>query len=399
MTDVALDRPTPTRFGADLAWSEAAARPLRWAAGPGARASAAEMETLSLGLLRRDEPAAALARALRQDRTVTMAQIRSALDEGLTDESPAPLHDFFTAVEQRPDWVDDELLERGGQACRAFGLDTALVLTFGSLLGGYRTSAALEPLVRTGRLTGEETLRRIGETTAWWRGVTAPGGLKRDGDGWRLAVHVRVMHGLVNQMLEQDPTWDWAKRGVPINQYDQASTLGVFSTSFMLHVRLLGRRISRADSAAIMHLWSYVGWLMGVDEEWLPRTERQGRRVLYRMLSHDPPPDASSTALAKALMGIYDQAPMSPLRRRFERERGLSVATWLLGPSAMRDLELPARLPWYALFRVASNVFWSHIVGRLPGGQAVLINRSERWYAREIGRLYPGQTPAVGTLD
>jgi hypothetical protein len=356
------------------------------------------MERLSLGLLRRDEPAAALARALREERTVTMAQIRSALDEGLTDDSPAPLHDFFAAVEQRPDWVDDELLARGGRACRTFGIDTSLVLTFGSLLGGYRTSAALEPLVRTGRLTGEETLRRIGETGAWWRGVTAEDGLEREGEGWRLAVHVRIMHGLVNHMLERDPTWDWAQRGVPINQYDQASTLGVFSTSFMLHARLLGRRISRSDSAAIMHLWSYVGWLMGVDEEWLPRTERQGRKVLYRMLSYDPPPDANSTALAKALMGIYDQAAMGPLRRRFERERGLSVATWLLGPSAMRDLELPARLPWYPPFRVASNVFWSHLVGRLPRGQSVLINRSERWYAREMGRLYPGQSLDVGAL-
>jgi len=206
------------------------------------------------------------------------------------------------------------------------------------------------------------------------------------------------MHGLVNHMLEQDPTWDWAHRGVPINQYDQASTLGVFSTSFMLHARLLGVRVSRADSAAIMHLWSYVGWLMGVDEEWLPRTERQGRRVLYRMLSHDPPPDANSRALATSLMGIYDQSPMSPLRRRLERERGLSVATWLLGRAAMRDLELPARLPWYAALRIASNAFWSHGVGRLPGGQKVLIDRAERWFVREIDRLYPDQAPDVGAL-
>jgi len=398
MTDLALDRPPPSRFGADRAWAEAAARPLRWAAGPGARASADELDRLAAGLLRRDEPAAALARAVRDERTVTMAQIRSALDEGLSADTPAPLRDFFSVVEHRPDWVDDELLARGARACRAFGADAALVLTFGSLLGGFRTSAALEPLVRTGRLTGAETLRRIGETTAWWRGVTAPGGLTRDGDGWRLAVHVRIMHGLVNHLLERDPTWDWDLRGVPINQYDQASTLGVFSTSFMLHARLLGVRVSRADSAAIMHLWSYVGWLMGVDEEWLPRTERQGRRVLYWMLSHDPPPDHNSRALAQALIDVYDQSPMSPLRRRFERERGLSVATWLLGRAAMRDLDQPARLPWYALARIASNAFWSHGVGRLPGGQAVLVERAERWYTREIERLYPGETPDVGAL-
>ena len=221
------------------------------------------------------------------------------------------------------------------------GVDAATVLAYGSLLGGYRTSAALEPLVRTGRLTGDETLRRIGETTAWWRGVTAPGGLEPGADGWRLALHVRVMHAFVNDHLEKDPTWPWERLGVPINQYDQASTLGVFSTSFLLHARLLGVRVSRADSAAIMHLWSYVGWLMGVDPAWLPRTERVGRRLLYHFLSYDPAPDENSQALATALLDMFGSAPMPAWRRRLEREKALSAGTWLLGRAAMRDLGVP----------------------------------------------------------
>ena len=117
-----------------------------------------------------------------------MARVRSALAAGgVPDDGPAALRDFFAVVDDRPDWVDDRLLARGAAACRAMGVDGATVLAYGSLLGGYRTSAALEPLVRTGRLTGDETLRRIGETTAWWRAVTAPGGLEpgAEGSGWR----------------------------------------------------------------------------------------------------------------------------------------------------------------------------------------------------------------------
>ncbi|MEU8659559.1 oxygenase MpaB family protein [Actinoplanes philippinensis] len=292
---------------------------------------------------------------------------------------------FYDTLSRRPDWVDDELLARGGEACRAFGMDAGLVLAYGSLLGGYRTAAALEPLVRTGRLAGGETLRRIQETTLWWRAVTAPGGLAPGGEGWLATAHVRVMHALVNARLEADPTWDRELRGVPINQYDQASTLGVFSTSFLLHLRLLGVRVSRADAAAVMHLWSYVGWLMGVDEEWLPHTERRGRRLLYHFLANDPPPDANSTALARALITMTDAATTG-WRRRYERERALSVSCWLLGPAAMRDLGLPYRPPWYGLARIAANLPVSHVVGRLPGGRARLLARAERQARAQFAR-------------
>ena len=72
-----------------------------------------------------------------------------------------------------------------------------------------------------------------------------------------------------------------------------------------------------------MHLWCYVGWLLGVDDRWLPHTERQGRRLLYHFLANDPPPDANSVALARALIEMTDEITPGP-RQRFERERALS---------------------------------------------------------------------------
>ncbi|MBZ5740872.1 oxygenase MpaB family protein [Nocardioides mangrovi] len=396
MSTAPLSEPTtvPTRFGSARPWSERAARGLRITAGPGAEPTAGEIRALQEGLLRRDEPAAAVARAVREDRTLTMREVHAALAIGEAP-GPGPLLDLFDEVARRPDWVDDDLLARGARACRSYGADAGVVLAYGSLLGGYRTSAAVEPLVRTGRLTGGETLRRIGETTTWWRAVTAPGGLAPGGEGVRLSLHVRVMHAFVNHWLEHDATWPLEEKGVPVNQYDQASTLGVFSTSFLLHLRLLGVRVSRADSAAVMHLWSYVGWLMGVDEEWLPRTERQGRRLLYHFLAHDPAPDDASRELARALVHMADHAPVSTARRTWERERALSAGTWLLGPAAMRDLGLPRRVPWYGAARVARNLLWSQLVGRLPGGQDVLVRRGDRAFERQVARWYAGSSPEV----
>ncbi|GAA2642054.1 oxygenase MpaB family protein [Paractinoplanes durhamensis] len=402
---------TPTRFAADKRWSEKAARPLRIFAGPGAQPTEDEIAALRDGLVRRDEPAAALVKAVRDTPGLAIRDLHRFLAAGPTAagptadgptaagptadgptaagptaDAPEPIRAFFDVVTARPAWVDDRLLARGAEACRAFGMDAGLVLAYGSLLGGYRTAAALEPLVRTGRLTGGETLRRIKETSVWWRAVTAPGGLATDGEGFRLSVHVRVMHALVNAQLEADPTWDFAGRGVPINQYDQASTLGVFSTSFLMHLRLLGVRVSSRDAAAVMHLWSYVGWLMGVDDAWLPRTERQGRRLLYHFLSNDPPPDANTLALAKALIQMTDEEVTGRWRRRYERERALSVSTWLLGRTAMRDLGLPYRPPWYGLTRVSANLLVSQGLGRLPGGRKLLLDRGERQARAQFAR-------------
>lgn len=395
----AAGRPVPTRYRQDPRWSERAAAPLRLTAGPGARPDAADVAALQAGLLRRDEPAARLVHALRHQRTVTMTQFRAALEHGagLDGTAPAPLREFFELVEARPAWLDDDLLARGADACRRLGVDGLRVLGLGSLLGGYRTAAALEPLVRTGRLLGPGTERRVAETTSWWLAVTTPGGLARDGDGWRLTVQVRLLHALVNDQLERAPDWEWELRGVPINQYDQASTLGVFSTSFLLHARLFGHRISRRDSRAIMHLWSYVGWLMGVDEEWLPHTERIGRRLLYRFLAGDPPPDKNSRDLARAMVEAVDSGEGSALRKRFEKERILSAATGLLGPGAMRDLGLPWRPPWFTTWRFGVNLVLSQLLGRLPGTDDLLLRRGNASIDRELRRTGIGPAPETAT--
>jgi hypothetical protein len=173
---------------------------------------------------------------------------------------------------------------------------------------------------------------------------------------------------------------------MPINQYDLGSTVGIFSTSFLLHLRLLGVRVSREDSLAVMHLWAYTGWLMGVEDAWLPHTERDGRRLLYHFLAYDPPPDANTRALAKALIDMTDDVWTGSWRRRYERERALSVSTWLLGPAAMHDLGLPARPPWFGVARLGTNVLGSQLLGRVPAGRRRLVARGDRHARTTLAR-------------
>ncbi|MCX6397100.1 MAG: oxygenase MpaB family protein [Propionibacteriales bacterium] len=389
----------PTRYAAGGAWSERFARPMLQLAGPGARMTGAELDDLKAGLLRRDELGDTFVRAVREDHAVTMPAFREALASGVPAGAPAPLGTLFAALENRPDWVDDALLERGAAAARRIGGDGFDILAFGSLLGGYRSGGALQPLVRTGRI-GDETLKRVGETGQWWLACTAPGGMQRDGDGWKLSVHVRVMHAFVNYQLERADDWDWEFRGVPINQFDRAGTIGSFSTSYLLQARALGIRVPAADAAAIMHLWSYVGWLMGVDERWLPRTERIGRRVLGNVIAGFSGPEESSRQLGAGLIGMHDRAPgISGVRRVYERERSLSMATFLNLGHGMHDVGQPMRPPWYPAYRIASNVLWTQLVGRLPGGTARLDRRAAHALTRMERFQYAGQRPPIAPVE
>jgi hypothetical protein len=388
----------PTRYRSAPEWSERFARPMFALAGPNARMKGAELEDLVGGLLRRDQVADDLVRAVREEHAVTMPQVRAALAGApLAPDAHPALRTFFATVEQPPAWVDDSLLERGGAASRRIGKDGFDILAFGSLLGGYRSGGALQPLVRTGRF--DDTLNRVGETGQWWLACTAPGGLARDGDGWRLSVHVRVMHAFVNYQLERDPDWDWEFRGTPINDYDRAGTIGSFSTSYLLQARALGIRIPADDAAAIMHLWSYVGWLMGVEERWLPRTERLGRRVLANVIAGFSAPEPSSARLGSGLVTMHDSAPgISRWRRAYERERALSMATFLNLGHGMRDVGQPLRPPWYPALRIPANVFWTQLVGRLPGGRTILDKRAARALARMERLQYAGRRPPIAAV-
>ncbi|HET6167040.1 MAG TPA: oxygenase MpaB family protein [Marmoricola sp.] len=396
---VASEISVPTRYGSAPEWAERFARPMFALAGPGARMRGEELDDLVSGLMRRDELADALVRAIREEHAVTMPQVRAGMAEGIesvADPHPA-LRAFFEEVERRPDWVDDDLLARGGAAARRVGKDGFDILAFGSLLGGYRSGGALQPLVRTGRF--DDTLNRVGETGQWWLACTAPGGLDRDGEGWRLSVHVRVMHAFVNYQLERDPDWDWEFRGVPINAYDRAGTIGSFSTSYLLQARALGIRVTRDDAAAIMHLWSYVGWLMGVEERWLPRTERVGRRVLANIIAGFSAPEKESEQLGTGLIRMHDSAPgISRWRRWYERERSLSMATFLNLGIGMRDVGQPVRPPWYPAYRIGANVVWTQLVGRLPGGRALLDRRAQRALERMERLQYAGNRPPIAPV-
>jgi hypothetical protein len=366
------------------------------------------VDAIGRRLMHRDEVGAALVAAMRitvadhRDK-VTMGQFKRALDFGVDSvpECPQPLRDFFAVVEQVPEWVDFDLINDGGAAYRRLGTNAADVMLALALVGGYRFGGPSDLLVETGGLNGAKTVRRLAETQQWAVAISRPDALRRTGAGFKTTVHVRLMHALVNQQFETNGRWNVDQWGLPINQTDQAATLGLFNGALLLGVRLLGVRVTRAESRAIMHMWKYVGWLMGVDEDWLCDTERQQHRLNYHFLVTQSTVSAAGPPLANAVVEAqrhlhYEN--FAAIRGAYARARLLSMLRYFLRTEGMRDLQLPRALPFAVLPVLAANFVRYHLVARTRWGRAYLQRWGERASHELLRKYFGDQAHDLGQL-
>src|SRR5699024_7041803 len=223
-----------------------------------------------------------------------------------------------------------------------------------------------EPVAATGGLTGDSALRRLAETQHWKMSLTTPGGLQPHGEAWRLTAQVRVIHAMINKTYTH--RWDTRTWGMPINQADLAATLGLFDATVLLGVRVLGVPLTRQESRDVMHMWKYIGWLLGVPEDFLVDDERQRHALNYHLLLAQGDITEAGPELSQAIVQAqrrrhYRRIPA--VRGRYEQERLLSMLSAFLGRQSMRELGLPWRPPWGHAYLIVVNT-WRY---RTPWGR------------------------------
>ncbi|MEV0358154.1 oxygenase MpaB family protein [Nocardia sp. NPDC050697] len=361
--------------------------------------SAERWRQLGESLLVGDEPMDRLvdwmdAEGMDATRPLFERALRTGIDS--VPEAPEPLRAFFAAVEATPDWVDPDLLRHGERVFRSGGTDGLYFARDVSFLGGYLASGFNKTLLRTGALE-KGPAQRFAETLQWAMDVSTENGMELYGQGYRSTLHVRLIHALVRRHVAAMPDWRGDEWGVPINQTDMAATLvGALLAPFVGGMAL-GIIPSRADTAAAAHLTRYVGWLIGVEDAWLPTGFRDGVGILYHCLGAITNPDDTSRQLALPMADdplTWHYPNLPALRGKIARSRHLSVTSAFLGPKAMRTLGLPAHLPWYPALRIPVNLARSALVRVLPGGtgRAAVRGRSEQ---EDFLRLLTGAAEAT----
>lgn len=316
-----------------------------------------------------------------------------ALDHGIetVTDPPTALVDLFADLDAVPYWLDYDQLAQGARTFGRCGLRSAVVVMPGlSLYGGYLASRADKVLVTTGDLDAMAP-RRLAETASWTCDLIAPDGLERFGDGFKGVVRVRLMHAMVRAGMKRRPDWDYPAWDHPINQIQMAGTLILFSLFNIIGARALGLRFSKQETAALFHLWRYVGHILGVDSALIPVTEADAWRLLWLEAATEFLPDEDSTRLAQAMLSAMPDYALPPrlrssnLARRAVTNYVGSYSRLILGKGNADHLGAPDnKLFQAAVLATAATTFATETVRPVVPG---LTRRRERHGYRAQRRL------------
>lgn len=114
-------------------------------------------------------------------------------------------------------------------------------------------------------------------------------------------------------------------------------------------MRALRRIVTKAESLAVMHLWKFVGWLMGIEQDWLFDTEREQNVFNYHVLLAQADATPAGAVLATAIVAGHltqDYRHLNTVRGHYARLRTLSMLRYFLGNQGLHDLNLPITPAW-----------------------------------------------------
>jgi hypothetical protein len=230
------------------------------------------------------------------------ALLELALVKGVeaVPDAPEALRALFRQLECTPIWVDRDRCNLGGATflrCRLGFVPLAML----ALPIIYSWPAGNKPLALSGQLVHRAS-QRLKDTARYVFAVCQPDGLSRFSEGFAMTVRVRLIHAQVRKLLLESGQWRSETWGAPINQCHMAGTNLMFSVGVLDGLTRLGYRFERVEREALVHLWRYAGYLLGVEHELLIADEFEGHRLLDLMFTFEPQPDDDSRALVDALM-------------------------------------------------------------------------------------------------
>ena len=256
---------------------------------------------------------------------------------------------FFERAEHRPEWFRPDLIEHGQRVALGFSHHYGISLMH-SLFSGAIFGRATLVTNSTGRL-GSNPARRIQETGSFIGAILAPGGLEPGHLGFETAVRVRLLHGSIRSWIKRSPGFMDAYVGEPLDQTMLAMTLGLFDYLNLRSMSRLGVPLSREDIDAHHHLWRYVGYLLGIQEELLTESIEEERDLWSALVAHQAFPDLFGEIYLDIVVGTVAQLmrtgslPDSVIRSTFLH---LSGGEWFDVP----DNLLPD--PFLGAFRLGS---------------------------------------------
>ncbi|MGE8377666.1 MAG: oxygenase MpaB family protein [Sphingobacterium sp.] len=242
------------------------------------------------------------------------------------------ISDFMNTLTIEPQWLDWQKVQQGIALSQRSGLTGLIVLRDYCLMGGYESSAINKPLIFTGALK-KGAVKRLTETVTFWVDITADQALRKGGIGFEAILLTRCIHSFARLNILKHGDWDTDKWGIPLNMWDMLATNLGFSLVYLIGLKQMKFNLLESEINGIMHLWKYIGSLLGIPLDLLPDTEEEAIKALYYWTMTQKEGDQDSIALARALMEepVHAAYPTSKFGRKLMREVHLYYNNYLLG--------------------------------------------------------------------
>lgn len=256
---------------------------------------------------------------------------------------PESVKKLFQQIQNVPSWVNWEWIETGAEVCRKGGINSLISLRDYSLMGGYDYAYLNKPLIFTGALK-KGAVKRLADTLDFWVNVTRKNALHSQGKGFELCLKTRLIHSYSRLMiLENRKDWNTEKYGLPINTWDMCATYIGFSLIFLHGLKKLELEISEEEERGHFHLWKYIGYLIGIPEQYLPNNKKEATEQFYLWTSIQPPSDNDSALLAQSLLD--ENLDSTILKYQFQRKNlrylHIGMNWFLLDDEVNKRLQIP----------------------------------------------------------
>ena len=297
--------------------------------------------------------------------------IQAAMDEDGEEalrHAPASLRAFFKDAETPPDWLDYAAFAPG---VRMFHRDSSVILAAfvaGVLIEGFTTNIAKSFFI-TGRVR-DQGVRRLGQNNRHMTEIFLPGGLYRQGDGWKLSVRIRIVHSRVRHLLNNTSDWNTDAWGIPISAAHLGYAISAFSARLLKHMKTLGAGYNDDERKSFMDVWRYSGYLMGIPEAILFRDEAEALHIYDIGHMCEPEAPMESIVMANALV---NSAPLIAGRSSPEERQKLAhyvyrISRGLIGRHVAEQLMYPSYSSFGAVAGFKLQQRYGHILSKLfPG--------------------------------
>lgn len=286
-------------------------------------------------------------------------------DKAALADAPAALREFFKGMDSLPDWFND-VPEMPG--VRAFHRNSALVV--GAMVGGVLVEGFTTNISRSFFLSGrlrDQGVRRLQQNNRHMLEIFMPGGLDRQGDGFKLSVRIRLVHAQIRRLLSRSEDWDMEAWGTPISAAHTGFAISAFSARLLHHARSLGAAFSAEERASFMQIWRRSGYLMGIPETILFHNEADALKTFKTGLMCEPPHGLESIVMANALA---NSAPVvigvgDPTQRRGLAKYVYDVSGALIGKETAEALRYPRGHTFGVLPLFRMNVRYKRLMAKL----------------------------------